>query len=399
VFSIDNVSPTQELVYEPFNKDFGPLSLSMVYRFCSQLERLLEDPRYRYQIIVHYCSDDPAKKANAAYLVGAFALLVHRRPAREIWSLFAISNRVLPFRDAGYDACTYKCTLLHCLRALERAVKLGWFALSTFNCREYEFLSKLENGDMNWIIPNKFLAFSSPSDAHSSSCSSLTPAQFVPLFKRIGVACVVRLNSVTYDADPFVRVGLKHSDLFFEDGSVPSDLIITQFMEIALSTQGAIAVHCKAGLGRTGTLIGCYAISMRLIGAKDYIAWARICRPGSILGPQQQFLVEFEARSAAAQKPTHCISSTYDERARAVYGDHGQGTRLMRAKRLNQSTSTTPVKQRPEQERRSKENSRLRNRGSESDLYSRIYLNKPEGGRVTGSHQRLHNSYSFVGRG
>jgi protein-tyrosine phosphatase len=289
--------------------------------------------------------------------------------------------------------------LLHCLRAIERAVKLGWFALNTFNCREYEFLAKLENGDMNWIIPNKFLAFSSPSDTHSTSSSSLTPAQFVPLFKRIGVTCVVRLNSVTYDAGPFVRSGLKHFDLFFEDGSIPSDLIITQFMEIALSTQGAIAVHCKAGLGRTGTLIGCYAISMQLIGAEDYIAWARISRPGSVLGPQQQFLVEFEKRSSAAQRPAHCISSTHDERARAVYGDHGQGTRLMRAKRLNQSTSTTPVKQRPEHERRSKENSRLRHRGSESDISSRLYQGKPEGSRATGSHHRLYNSYSFVGRG
>ena len=39
---------------------------------------------------------------------------------------------------------------------------MGWFDLNTFNVREYEFYEAVENGDMNWIIPGKFLAFSTP---------------------------------------------------------------------------------------------------------------------------------------------------------------------------------------------------------------------------------------------
>jgi len=34
-FNIDN-----ELVYMPFNKDFGPLNLAMVHRFCKELAKL-----------------------------------------------------------------------------------------------------------------------------------------------------------------------------------------------------------------------------------------------------------------------------------------------------------------------------------------------------------------------
>ena len=54
--------------------------------------------------------------------------------------------------------------LLDCLQGLEYAIKLGWFNYKTFNLAEYEHYEKIENGDLNWILPSKFVAFSSPSD-------------------------------------------------------------------------------------------------------------------------------------------------------------------------------------------------------------------------------------------
>lgn len=48
--------------------------------------------------------------------------------------------------------------------------------------------------------------------------------------------------------------------MFFIDGSCPGNNIINKFLEICESEENAIAVHCKAGLGRTGVLIGCYAM-------------------------------------------------------------------------------------------------------------------------------------------
>lgn len=63
---------------------------------------------------------------------------------------------------------------------------------------------------------------------------------------------------------------------------------------MAESEKGAIAIHCKAGLGRTGSLIACYAMKHYHFNAPDFIGWIRIARPGSILGPQQHFLIEVD---------------------------------------------------------------------------------------------------------
>ncbi len=47
-----------------------------------------------------------------------------------------------------------------------------------------------------------------------------------------------------------------------------------------------------AGLGRTGTLIGAYLMKHHKFTAAEVIAWLRICRPGSVIGPQQNYLEE-----------------------------------------------------------------------------------------------------------
>ena len=61
-----------------------------------------------------------------------------------------------------------------------------------------------------------------------------------------------------YDRKRFLDGGFDHIDMFFPDGSCPPEHILTQFLSLAESRQGALAVHCKAGLGRTGSLIACY---------------------------------------------------------------------------------------------------------------------------------------------
>lgn len=289
----------EELVYENFYADFGPLNLAMLYRYCCKLNKKLKSFSLAKKRIVHYTSFDARKRANAAFLIASYAIIYLKKTPEEAYRpLVAGSNPpFLPFRDASFGACTYNLTLLDCLHGLSKALANGFFSYDTFDVDEYEHYEKVENGDFNWIVPNKFLAFCGPHPKTKieNGYPLHAPEAYFPYFRKHNVTTIVRLNKKIYDARRFTDAGFDHVDLFFIDGSVPSDTIVRQFLELSENADGAIAIHCKAGLGRTGSLIACYMMKHYKFTAAECIAWCRICRPGSIIGPQQNFLEEKQA--------------------------------------------------------------------------------------------------------
>uniref|UniRef100_H2Z9U8 Uncharacterized protein n=1 Tax=Ciona savignyi TaxID=51511 RepID=H2Z9U8_CIOSA len=334
-FSIDD-----ELIYENFYADFGPLNLAQLHRYCCKVNKKLKSISLAKKKIVHYTSFDARKRANAAFLVGAYQIIHLKRTPEEAYRPLVSGNSppYLPYRDASFGPCSYNLTLLDCLHAVDRAITHRFYSFDSFDPDEYEHYERVENGDFNWILPEKFLAFSGP-HPRSKIENEITknqlmlvlqsisfmifksryplhaPEAYFPYFRKHGVSCIVRLNKKMYDARRFQDAGFDHHDLFFVDGSTPSDSILKRFLDICENTDGAIAVHCKAiltfvnvityvtriltklhyfsltaGLGRTGTLIGCYMMKHYRFTAAETIAWIRTARPGSIIGPQQHYL-------------------------------------------------------------------------------------------------------------
>ena len=71
------------------------------------------------------------------------------------------------------------------------------------------------------------------------------PEAYFAYFRKRSVTDIVRLNKKMYDARRFSDAGFCHHELFFIDGSTPSDSIVQRFIDICESAKGAIAVHCK----------------------------------------------------------------------------------------------------------------------------------------------------------
>ncbi|KAH8106177.1 tyrosine protein phosphatase [Cristinia sonorae] len=312
-FNIDD-----QLLYLSFFQDWGPLNLAMVYKACILFHELLQDEELAPYRLVLYSSNDPRRKANAALLMALYVMIVQQRPPWEAFQPIA-EIEFMPFRDAGRGRSDFNLSIQDCLWGVYKAMQNGLCDMNEFDVEDYEYYEKVENGDWNWLTPN-FIAFASPVDPYFikkekerrlqeagtpvstpskpeiHALQRRLPAPFqncLDYFENKGVKLVVRLNNPLYDSSAFTERGINHEELYFDDGTNPTDEIVRKFLDMAdavIEAGGVVAVHCKAGLGRTGTLIGAYLTWKYGFTASEAIAFMRIVRPGSVVGPQQQYM-------------------------------------------------------------------------------------------------------------
>eukprot|EP00802_Teleaulax_amphioxeia_P004292 Tamp_04296.p1 GENE.Tamp_04296~~Tamp_04296.p1 ORF type:complete len:331 (+),score=53.07 Tamp_04296:1111-2103(+) len=240
---------------------------------------------------------------SCVFLLGCYlctqALPGRDRPMtpEQVWECFQHfdSSAFMGYRDATFVRSTWDLSILDSWRGLMKGLNTGLIDLNTFKPEEYEYYDHPKNGDMHVMVPGKFIAFKGPSAKRyrlQGNITTHTPKDYVDVFKHHKVSAIVRLNDREYNRKDFIDAGFNHYDLFFEDCTTPDERIVKTFMDLADKEKGSMAVHCLAGLGRTGTLIGLWIMKHYQFTAEEVIAYLRILRPGSIIGPQQQYLCE-----------------------------------------------------------------------------------------------------------
>ncbi|KAI0890557.1 phosphatases II [Annulohypoxylon maeteangense] len=310
-FTVDDT-----LLYNAFHHDFGPLHIGHLYRFALHFHDVLGAKENQHRPIVFYSRADPRSRANAACLLACYMVLIQSWPPHLALAPIAqVDPPLMPFRDAGYSQADYGITVQDIVYGVWKAKEEGVCVLDNFDLDEYERFERVEHGDFNWITPN-FLAFASPqstqttritesSELYATLPKTLSAVDAHPTlsqpFKNVlrhfserNIGLVVRLNSPLYSPSYFEALGIQHLDMIFEDGTCPPLSTVRKFIKLAHETitvkKKGIAVHCKAGLGRTGCLIGAYLIYRHGFTANEIISFMRFMRPGMVVGPQQHWL-------------------------------------------------------------------------------------------------------------
>lgn len=310
-FSID-----KNLLYNAFHADFGPLHIGHLYRFAVMLHEVLGDQETDSRPVVFWSNADSRSRANAACVLACYMVLIQNWPPHLALAPIAqMDPPCMPFRDAGYSQADYGLTIQDVVYGVWKAKEEKLCGLNKFSLEEYEKYERVDMGDFNWVTPS-FLAFASPQHQPTHviapndplyvtlprSISAVKRSQNLPQpFKNVlthfserSIGLVVRLNSELYSPSYFTALGIKHLDMIFDDGTCPPLNLVRKFINLAHEMitvrRKGIAVHCKAGLGRTGCLIGAYLIYRHGFTANEIIAYMRFMRPGMVVGPQQHWL-------------------------------------------------------------------------------------------------------------
>lgn len=140
----------------------------------------------------------------------------------------------------------------------------------------------------NWIAPGRLVA-----------CSYPEPDRALSELRALGVQRLVNLTHRRHDPGTLATLGMDEVNLPVRDFTAPSqatlDAAVSAIRESHTAGR-AVAIHCRGGLGRSGTVAAAWMTTQGL-SAEEAIDHVRAIRPGSIETRRQERAVrEFAAR-------------------------------------------------------------------------------------------------------
>jgi len=129
----------------------------------------------------------------------------------------------------------------------------------------------------SWIVENELAAMPQPGRSRPLT-------QDVEYLRQAGVQTIISLSEDPPDAGAMAAGSIHHIRIPVPDFTAPTLQQMIEFVDVVTESAGRgepVAVHCTAGLGRSGTMAAVYLVANGAT-ADDAIARVRELRPGSI---------------------------------------------------------------------------------------------------------------------
>ena len=147
--------------------------------------------------------------------------------------------------------------------------------------------------DLWWVVPGVLagtsMPFMHPERPHTPDAALDAFPDELPALWHAGIRAVVCLLNMPGAASTYTAAGFAFLLLPIVDGAAPTPEQFRQFLAFvaAQRTRGhAVAVHCVAGIGRTGTLLAGYLIASGQAPATA-VTRVRTLRRGAVETTQQ----------------------------------------------------------------------------------------------------------------
>ena len=163
-----------------------------------------------------------------------------------------------------------------------------------------------------WVVPGRILAGEYP-----SSVNTARALEKLQRFLDAGVTCFVDLTHPHDPLDPYEILlhrlganGVKRVPLPIVDMSVPDSAehaaAILDTIDRESANGGVVYVHCWGGIGRTGTIVGCWLVRHGMTGEEALARVAELwaTRPDSSWSTSPQTEAQFDfVRAWAGRDP------------------------------------------------------------------------------------------------
>ena len=140
--------------------------------------------------------------------------------------------------------------------------------------------------NFSWLVEHKLAAMSYPESEDAFT-----------LLSRIGIRALINLTEEPLSGEILRKVGILTEYIPIVDFTAPTLKQVEQaimMINFYIERNMPVAVHCIAGLGRTGTILACYLVGEGK-SADEAITIIRRWRPGSIETLDQEAVIhEYE---------------------------------------------------------------------------------------------------------